>query len=81
MRLSKRNDGPEVVIDFDEPVHIDQYAFMPKQGFSVWTRWRNGQIVGFGAIDTVENCKRSFWDACLIQYVGELRSYVAAVRN
>jgi hypothetical protein len=83
---SRRKDGPDVVIEFDEPWHIDEVApdptaVEPRAGFTVWARWRGGQIVGYAGPEDLEVVKRNFWDSCLVQYVTELRAFAQAVRN
>ena len=85
MKLSRRNE-PEVVIEFDEPWHIedvaaDPTAVEPRAGFTVWAHWRGGQIVGYAGHEDLEVVKKNFWDAVLIQYVTELRLFASLVKN
>jgi hypothetical protein len=92
VKLSRRNE-PEVVIEFDEPIHIDKVepalgliiGAQPIPGWTVWARWRGGQIVGFGGPGTTQEAlqevKKAFWDSCLIQYVTELRLFAGMVKN
>ncbi len=86
MNLSRRKDGPDVVIEFDEPWHIDEVApdpnaVEPRAGFTVWARWRGDQIVGYAGHEDLEVVKKNFWDACLIQYVTELRLFAGMLKN
>lgn len=79
MSQPERKDGPHVVIEFDEPWHIDEVAPDPtavekRAGFTVWAHWRGGQIVGYAGPEDLEVVKKNFWDAVLMQYVAELRA-------